>query len=109
MATQSYFGITSDDGHSWTLVQRIHGKNDLIKQFRNTLEGLNDLAEYIRSHFTRPRIAIDSNQRQAFSLLKLLCGIPDAEVMFVSAIGYRQYQTRAVGTKRTCSPTVPST
>lgn len=94
MATQNYFGLTSDDGSFWTLVQRHEWKNACVKTFRNTLEGLNDLVEYIRNRFSRPRIAIASSQKHAFSLLKFLCGIPDAEVMFVSDIGYRQYQVR---------------
>lgn len=92
MMTQTYFGLENDE-NAWLLVQRSGGKTIFLRRFINTLEGLNELAKCINNHCSKPRIYIKSNGCSAFILLGHLCGIPNAEVMFVSPAGFKQYQT----------------
>lgn len=92
MTIQTYFGIDNDE-NAWLLVQRSEGKTVLLRRFKNTIDGLNELSEFIKSQCENPRIYIKSTGSVALSLLKYLCGIPDIEVMFVSQAGFKQYQT----------------
>ena len=92
MTLQTYFGIDNDE-NEWLLVQRSEGKTVFLQQFKNTIDGLNELSKFIKSRCEKPRIYIKSTGSAALSLLKYLCGIPDIEVMLVSQAGFKQYQT----------------
>jgi hypothetical protein len=92
MTTQTYFGLENNE-NSWLLVQRSDGKTVFLRQFKNTLEGLNELARFIKNCCEKPKITIKSTGYTALGLLKTLCGIPDVEVMFVSPAGFKQYQS----------------
>lgn len=92
MTRQTYYGLDNDE-NAWVLVQRSEGKSVFLRRFKNTLEGLNELARFIKSRCEKPRIYIKSTGCAALRLLKMLCGIPDIEVMFVSQAGFKQYQT----------------
>ncbi|MFZ2726168.1 MAG: hypothetical protein WAX77_07965 [Methylococcaceae bacterium] len=91
MTLQTCFGLDSNE-NTWLLVQRSAGRTVFLRQFKNTLEGLNELSEFMKIRSERPRIYIKSTGCNALSLLKYLCCIPDIEVMFVSAAGFQQYQ-----------------
>ncbi|MDP2903590.1 MAG: hypothetical protein Q8N96_10860 [Methylovulum sp.] len=92
MTLQTYFGLENNE-NAWLLVQRSEGKTVFLRRFKNTIDGLNELAKYIKSRSEKPRIYIKSTGCAALSILKTLCGIPDIEVMFVSQAGFKQYQT----------------
>jgi hypothetical protein len=92
MTLQTYFGLDNDE-NEWLLVQRSEGKTVFLRQFKNTVDGLNELSRFIKSRCQKPRIYIKSTGFAALSLLKYLCGIPDVEVMFVSQAGFNQYQS----------------
>jgi hypothetical protein len=92
MTLQTYFGIDNDE-NAWMLVQRTKGKTVFLRRFQNTIDGLNELAKFIKSRCEKPRICIKSTGRATLDLLKYLYGIPDIEVMFVSQAGFKQYQT----------------
>ena len=92
MTLPTYLGIDNDK-NAWMLVQRSEGKTVFLRRFQNTIDGLDDLAKYIKSGCKKPRICIKSSGRATFDLLKYLYGIPDIEVMFVSQAGLKQYQT----------------
>ncbi len=92
MTTQTYFGLENNE-NAWLLVQRSDGKTVFLRQFKNTLEGINELAKFIKSRCGKPKIYVKSTGYAALGLLKTLCGIPDVEVMFVSLAGFQQYQT----------------
>ena len=92
MTRQTYFGLDNDE-NAWLLVQRNEGKTVFLRRFKNTIEGLNELAKFIKSRCEKPRICIKSTGRATLNLLKYLYGIPDIEVMFVSQAGFKQYQT----------------
>jgi hypothetical protein len=94
MAIQAYLGIHSEDGNSWTLAQRERGGSIMHKRFRNSLNELAAMAEYIANMFFRPRIYIAAAGTQSLALLRHLGSIPDAEVVFISEVGYRQIQSR---------------
>jgi hypothetical protein len=92
MTLQTCFGLDNDK-NTWLLVQRNEGKTVFLQSFKNTLEGLNELSKFIINQSDKPKICIKSTGGTAFVLLKILCGIPNIEVMFVSPAGFRQYQT----------------
>ena len=92
MTLQTYFGLDNDE-NEWLLVQRSEGKTVFLRQFKNTIDGLNELSKFIKSRCEKPRIYIKSTGSAALSLLKYLCGIPDIEVMLVSQAGFKQYQS----------------
>ena len=92
MTLQTYFGIDNDK-NTWMLVQRSEGKTVFLRRFKNTIDGLNELAKFIKCQCEKPRICIKSTGRATLDLLKYLYGIPDIEVMFVSQAGFKQYQT----------------
>jgi len=91
MTHQTYFGIDNDE-NAWLLVQRSEGRTIFLRRFKNSIDGLNELSKFIKSRCEKPRIYIKSTGSAALSLLKMLCGIPYAEVMFVSQAGFKQYQ-----------------
>jgi hypothetical protein len=91
MTLQTYYGLDNDK-NAWLLVQRREGKTVFLRRFKNTIDGLNELAKFIKSRCEKPRIYIKSTGSAALSLLKIFCGIPDIEVMFVSQAGFKQYQ-----------------
>ena len=92
MTLQTYFGLDNDE-NAWLLVQRSEGKTVFLQQFKNTMDGLNELSKFIKSRCEKPRIYIKSTGRATLNVLKYLYGIPDIEVMFVSQAGFKQYQT----------------
>ncbi len=92
MTVQSYFGLDNNE-NVWRLVQRSGGKTVFLQQFNNTVNGLNELARFIKSRCNKPRIYIKSTGCVALGLLKYLCGIPGIEVVFISEAGFNQYQT----------------
>ena len=92
MTLQTYFGLDNDE-NVWLLVQRSEVKTVFLQQFKNTIDGLNELSKFIKSRCDKPKICIKSTGCTAFILLKYLCGIPDVEVMFISSAGFKQYQT----------------
>jgi hypothetical protein len=92
MTSQTYYGLDNDE-NAWRLVQRSEGKTVLLRHFKNTIDGLNELSKFIQNQCAKPRIYIKSTGCAALNLLKYLCGIPDIEVMFVSQAGFKQYQT----------------
>jgi hypothetical protein len=92
MTLQTFFGLDNDK-NTWLLVQRSEGKTVFLQSFKNTLEGLNELSKFIINQSDKPRICIKSTSGTAFVVLKMLCGIPNIEVMFVSPAGFAQYQT----------------
>lgn len=94
MTLQTCFGLDNNE-NVWLLVQRSAGKTILLQQFTNTLEGLNELSRFIKNHSDKPRICVKSTGVTEFILLKMLCGIPNSEVMFVSPAGFKQYQTHS--------------
>lgn len=91
MIPRACFGLENDE-NAWLLVQRSDGKTVFLRRFKNTLGGLNELSNTIKSRCKKPRVYIKSTGNAALSLLKILCGIPDIEVMFVSQEGFKQYQ-----------------
>ena len=100
MAIHAYLGIHSDDGTSWTLAQRETGASIVHKRFGNSFDGLTAMAEYIATMFTRPRIYIAAAGTHSLGLLQYLGTIPNAEVVFISDVGYRQILARwAHGTR----------
>ena len=92
MTPQTYFGLENDE-NAWLLVQRSEGKTVFLQQFKNTMDGLNELSKFIKSRCEKPRIYIKSTGRATLNVLKYLYGIPNIEVMFVSQAGFKQYQT----------------
>lgn len=92
MMAQTYFGL-ENEGDRWLLVQRSGGKTVFLRDFINTMEGLNDLVKCIKNHCVKPKIFIKATGSYSLGLLKYLCGIPDIEVMLVSPAGFRQYRT----------------
>jgi len=91
MTVQSYFGLDNNE-NVWRLVQRSGGKTVFLQQFKNTVNGLDELAGFIKSRCEKPRIYIKSTGCAALGLLQYLCGIPGVEVVFISQAGFNQYQ-----------------
>ena len=83
MTTQNYFGLDSEEGNSWTLIQYLEGKVILLQQFGDTVDGLNSLERFIRDGGGRPGICVKLSSDSTFRLLAYLNAIPDAEVIFV--------------------------
>jgi hypothetical protein len=106
MVSQAYFGLNCEDEHSWILAQRTEGESPILQRFKNTLDGLKALVEFISSCGDRPRIFIKSTSKSAFRLLKHLSIIPAAEVMFVSEAGFRQYRNWLPKDANSASPQV---
>ncbi|MGZ5580315.1 MAG: hypothetical protein ACXWF8_16775 [Methylobacter sp.] len=92
MTFQTYFGLDNNK-NSWLLVQRVAGQTVFLRRFNNTVDGLGELAEFIRHRCDKPRLYIKSTGCSALGLLTCLCGIPAVEVVFVSEAGFKQYQT----------------
>lgn len=90
MTTQGYFGLDSDDGKSWLLVQRFNDRTTLKRRFEHSLNGFNAMVKYIQHCCQRPRLCIHSSPF-ALSLIKYLGRISDIEVILVSAAGMRQF------------------
>ncbi|NJD07311.1 MAG: hypothetical protein FIA97_12565 [Methylococcaceae bacterium] len=97
MATQAFLGIHSGDGLSWSLAECENGRSRLHRRFRNSREELRAMAEYIAQAFARPRIYIAAAGIQSLALLKHLSALADAEVVFLSEVGYRQLRARWSG------------
>lgn len=92
MTFQTYFGLDNDK-NSWLLVQRNAGQTVFLRRFKNTVDGLVELAEFIKHRCDKPRLYIKSTGCSALGLLTYLCGIPAIEVVFVSEAGFKQYRT----------------
>lgn len=58
MFDQSYIGIDCTDNGDWIVVLWTEGKSIFSGPFKNTPEGLNDLASLIAEHGNRPKICI---------------------------------------------------
>jgi hypothetical protein len=67
MTLQTYFGLENDK-NAWLLVLRSEGKTVFLQQFKNTMEGLNELSKFIKSRCEKPRIYIKSTGRATLNV-----------------------------------------
>jgi hypothetical protein len=92
MTLQTCFDLENND-NVWLLAQRSEGKSTFLRQFKNTIDGINELSKFIKSRYEKPVIYIKSTGYPVLTPLQYLCRIPNIEVRFVSQAGFKEYQT----------------
>jgi hypothetical protein len=101
MNDRSYIGIDSTEHNEWIVVLWTEGKITLSRPFQNTRTELGALVQFITDHCSRPKICLKPTHPATFVLIKHLGEIPDVEVMLMSEVGFKMYQTwllRAIAT-----------
>jgi hypothetical protein len=92
MPERSFIGIDHNDHHEWVVALVTEGKIGFVQKFKNTQADLLALVRFIGEHCQRPKICINPTSRAAIKMLKHLGGIPDVEVVMMSAAGLKLHR-----------------
>jgi len=93
MPDRSYVGIDRNENNEWVVALWIGDKVFLSRPFKNTPGQLADLVRFISEHCVRPKICLNPTSPAALKLIKFVGGIPDAEVLMMSAAGLRMHRS----------------
>lgn len=91
MPDRSYVGIDRNRHNEWEVVLW-DGDRIWSRVFKNTWAELGELVLFIAGHGRRPRICLNPTSPAALKLIKSVGGIPDAEVLLLSAEGMRLHR-----------------
>jgi hypothetical protein len=92
MADRSYLGIDHNDHNEWIVVLVAEGRIGFLQKFKNTQADLVALVRFIGEHCSRPKICVNPTSRAVLKLLKFIGGIPDVEVVLMSAAGLKMHR-----------------
>ena len=92
MSDRSYLGIDHNGHNEWIVVLVREGEIGFLQKFKNTSADLAALVRFIGEHCSRPKICINPTSRAVLKLLKLIGGIPDVEVVLMSAAGLKMHR-----------------
>ena len=92
MSDRSYLGIDHNGHNEWIVVLVREGEIGFLQKFKNTSADLAALVRFIGEHCSRPKICINPTSRTVLKLLKLIGGIPDVEVVLMSAAGLKMHR-----------------
>ena len=103
MSDRSYLGIDHNGHNEWIVVLVREGEIGFLQKFKNTSADLVALVRFIGEHCSRPKICINPTSRTVLKLLKLISGIPDVEVVLMSAAGFKLHRTWLAQSNETLS------
>ena len=92
MSDRSYLGIDHNDHNEWIVVLVREGEIGFLQKFKNTQADLVALVGFIGEHCSRPKICINPTSRAVLKLLKFIGGIPNVEVVLMSAAGLKMHR-----------------
>lgn len=88
----SYIGIDSTENNEWIVVLWVDGNISFSRPFKNIPIELDALVRFITERCFRPKICLNSTNPTIFELIKHIGGIPNVEVILMSAAGLKIHQ-----------------